>query len=238
MVNSYGTGENTPTSPSDDNKTPETNTDTSSDQKGTDSEGSSGEPSGKKRDAESRINQLVGQVKELENKLAEVSQTKTPEPVPGKTEMTPEMQKAADQIASLGFPNEDALNKKLQQLEDRLLLDTEHGRLETKFDGSDGRPKYDKREIEKFMRERAVYNPEIAYEQLYKKELLDFEIKQAQKEKPATPDSQSPSGEGGERDTGSLTREIIREKMTSPEWKSFYDKNRDKILTLMQKGQL
>ena len=238
-MDSYGQGDNTSSSPSDGNKNPATNTDKASDQKGTDSEGGSGEPSGKKRDAEGRINQLVGKVKELEDKLAEVSKSSAPpQTVPGKPEMTPEMEQAAQQIGKLGFQNEEAVNQKIRQLEDRLLLETEHGRLEGKFDGSDGRPKYDRKEVEKFMRDKAVYNPEIAYENLYKKELLEFEIKQAQEGKSATPDSQTPSGERPQGSGDVLTREVIKEKMTTPEWREFYDKNRDKILTLMQKGQL
>lgn len=236
-MNEYGKEDNTSTSPSDENKKPDTNTETSSDQKGTD-QGGSGEPAGKKRDAEGRINQLVGKVKELEDKLSEVSSTTTPQPVPGKKTLTPEMEKAAESIGNLGFQNEDAVNKKIQQLEDRLLLETEHGRLETSFDGSDGRPKYDRKVVEKFMREKAVYNPQIAYESLYKKELTDFDVKQAQDGKTATPDSQSPSGQRQQQGGDVLTREVIKEKMTTPEWREFYDKNREKILTLMQKGQL
>lgn len=230
----YGQDESTSTSSSDGTKTPDTNSATS---EGTSSEGSTGEPAGKGRNAEARINQLLSKVKELEDKLNEVSQTKTPEPVPGQ-KMTPEMERAAQQIASLGFPDESTVNKKIKALEDRIILDTEHSRLERQYDGSDGRPRYIRNDVEKFMRERAVYNPEIAYDQMYKKELLDYEIKQAQKEKPATPESQSPSGQRPAGGEGILTREVIREKMTTPEWREFYSQNRDKILTLMQKGQL
>jgi hypothetical protein len=230
----YGQDESTSASSSDGTKNPDTNSATS---EGTSAEGSSGEPAGKGRNAEARINQLLSKVKELEDKLVEVSQTKTPEPVPGQ-KMTPEMERAAQQISNLGFPDEKEVNKKIRALEDRILLDTEHSRLENKFDGSDGRPRYVRTDIEKFMRERAVYNPSIAYDQLYKKELLDYEIKQAQKEKPATPDSQAPSGQRPAGSDGILTREVIREKMTTPEWREFYNLNREKILTLMQKGQL
>src|SRR5512139_1531390 len=111
----YGTDESTSSSSSDETKTPDTKS-AGSDQRGTDSEGSSGEPSGKGRNAEARINQLLSKVKELEDKLSEVSQTKTPEPVPGQ-KLTPEMERAAQQIASFGFPDEATVNKKIQSLE-------------------------------------------------------------------------------------------------------------------------
>jgi len=240
MANSYGIGEDTSTSPSDRNQTPDNNSDKSSDQEGTDSEGRSGEPSGKK-DAEARINQLVGKIKELEEKL-ETSGTQQPAPVPGQEEqLTPELKRAKDQIKSLKFVDEDVLEKRIRQMEDRILLDTEHGRLENSFTGDDGRPKYDRKEVEKYMRERAIYDPEAAYEQLYKTELLDWNIKQAQKEgKSAPPKSDSGTARGTEQkgDSDKLTREMIRDKMSTPQWRSFYEKNREQILSLMQKGQL
>ena len=240
MIDSYGSGENTPPSPSDEKKTPDNNSDNSSDQKGTDSGGRSGEPGGKK-DAEARINQLVGKIKDLEDKLENVGDSKVPAPVPGApAPLTPELQRAKEQIQSLKFVDEDALEKRVRQMEDRILLDTEHGRLETSLTGDDGRPKYERKEVEEFMRKKAVYDPETAYEKLYQAELLDWHIKEAGKKKSAPPRSDSGQAKGTEQkgDTQTLTREMIREKMSTPEWRSFYDKNRDTILSLMQKGQL
>jgi hypothetical protein len=234
--NSYGTDENTSASPSDGNKTPETNTDENA--KRTDSGEGSGEPAGKQRNAEARINQLLGRIKELE---AKVGAAPAVAPVPGSNQtLTPELQRAKEQIKTLGYVDEETLEKKVRQMEDRILLDSEHSRLEKGFTGSDGRPKYDRAEIEVFMRTKGVYNPEIAYEQLYKSELFDWNLKQAQKNQPATPRSDSGQAKGAEDKGGSqtITRDSIREKMATPEWRSFYDKNREKILTLMQKGQL
>ena len=240
-MDSYGQGEATSSSPSDVKQTPDPNTDKSSDQKGTDSEGKSGEPSGKK-DAEARINQLVGKIKDLEGKLEQVGSQQPTQPVPGqKPQLTPELQRAKEQIKTLGYVDEDVLEKRIRQMEDRILLDTEHGRLENSITGEDGRPKYERKEVEEFMRKKAVYDPETAYEKLYQQELLDWNIKQAtEKKKPAPPKSDSGQAKGAEQkgDTKTITREVIREKMSTPEWRSFYNENRDTILSLMQKGQL
>ena len=240
--NSYEFGKDSPSSPSDGRNAPDTGTDKSDAQKGTDSGDGSGEPAGKQRDAEGRIKQLLGKVKELEDKLDKIGSAQPSAPVPGANQqtLTPELQRAKEQIKSLGYVDEDILEKKIRQMEDRILLDTEHSRLEQSFTGSDGRPKYDRREIERLMRDKGVYNPEIAYEQLYKAELFDWNLKQAQKNKPASPRSDSGQAKGAEQKGGTqtITREMIREKMSTPEWRSFYDKNREKILSLMQKGQL
>jgi hypothetical protein len=236
-TNSYANGEDKPASPSDGTNAPDNDTDRNAE--GTDSGAKSGEPAGKQRNAEARINQLLGKVKELEEKLDTVGSVKPNAPVPGQT-LTPELQRAKEQIKSLGYVDEEVLEKKIRSMEDRILLDTEHSRLETTITGSDGRPKYDRKEVERFMREKGVYNPEIAYKQLYEAELFDFNLKQAQKNKPDTPRSDSGQAKGTEQKGGSqtITRELIREKMTTPEWRSYYDKNREKILSLMQKGQL
>jgi hypothetical protein len=240
-MDSYGREDATSPSPSDANKTPDQNADKSSDQKGTDSEGKSGEPGGKK-DAEARIQQLVSKIKDLEGKLDRVGSQQPTQPVPGqKQQLTPELQRAKDQIKTLGYVDEEVLEKRIRQMEDRILLDTEHSRLESSLTGDDGRPKYERKEVEEFMRKKAIYDPETAYEKLYKEELLDWNIKQADKrKKSAPPKSDSGQAKGAEQkgDTQTITRDVIREKMSTPEWKSFYDKNREKILSLMQKGQL
>lgn len=241
-MDSYGKGTDTPPSPSDGNKTPDSSADKTDAQKGTDSEGKSGEPSGKKKDAESRINQLVGQIKGLEEKLEQVGSKQPTLPVPGATEapLTPELQRAKEQIKTLKFVDEEALDKKVRQMEDRILLDTEHSRLENSLTGEDGRPKYQRKDVEKFMREKAVFDPETAYEKLYQAELLDWNIKKAGEKKPAPPKSDSGQAKGDEQkgDSKTITREMIRDKMSTPEWRGFYEENRATIISLMQKGQL
>jgi hypothetical protein len=238
--NSYATGDATPASSSDGTKAPDNDTEVNAE--GTDSGAKSGEPAGKQRNAEGRINQLLGRIKELEGKLDKIGSTQPSAPVPGAqpAPLTPELQRAKEQIRTLGYVDEDTLEKKIRQMEDRILLDTEHGRMETTYTGSDGRPKYDRAEVERFMRSKGVYNPEIAYEQLYKAELFDWNLKQAQKNKPATPRSDSGQAKGAEQKGGTqtITRELIRDKMSTPEWRTFYESNREKILSLMQKGQL
>lgn len=57
-------------------------------------------------------------------------------------------------------------------------------RLEQKWDGSDGKPKFDSQDdkqsiINYMQKEGKVFDPEIAYEQLHKDEINDWRVKQA-----------------------------------------------------------
>ena len=221
-------------SPSDDKENPDNKSGQSSDQKGVDSEEKSGEPKAGKKDAEARIQQLVARQKELEAKLNQVQQPSTD----GKPKISPEAQKALDQLSGIGVVTEQKLETRIRSLEDRIVLDTEHSRLEQSLDGADGRPKYDRKEVEEFMKARAIYDPETAYEKMHRDEIIDWHVKQSQ-QKPAPARSEGASTPGATGQGGDvISRDTIREKMGTAEWRSFYEQNRDKILTLMQKGQL
>jgi hypothetical protein len=202
----------------------------------------------RKRDAESRIQQLVAKNKELETKLIETEQARqvqypTP-PVQTSIEqpLNPEVQKAVDFLKDQGFvTKKDVVTKEeYSQEKDRFALDQAHIRLENQFDGSDGRPKYDKESVEHFMRTNGVYNPQIAYEQLNKSELLDFELKNAQVKVKNRPYIERPGNSVSEHaiSNKTITREKVEKAMQTPEGRNWYERNRNKILDLYQKGLL
>lgn len=193
----------------------------------------------KPRTADARINELTGKIKELEEKLEAKGTEETRTPMPStEAKVTPEVQRAIEQLKNLGFVSKDELEEKIRTVEDRSVLNSEHIRLSNAYSGSDGRPKYDKGEIEKFMRNRSVYDPEIAYYELHRAELLDWELKKADEKKKKQPYVESRGQSSGESDGNTITREKIAEWMKTPEGRIKYERNRDKILTLLQQGQL
>jgi hypothetical protein len=230
MSEPYGFGDTTPSSPSDENKKPD-NADGDL-EAGADTDGS-GEPGKKgKLNAQERINQLVGKIHDLEGQLQSMRV-----PVPTPDVPNPAAQKAIEQLKSLKFVDQNLLEERITQLQDRIVLDSEHQRLASELNGSDGRPKYDKAKVEVFMREKGIYLPEAAYEYMYRKELRDWYAKNTTNrpsshlEAPGKPGAQQQGGDV-------ITRETIRQKMGTAEWRTYYDQHRDTILTLMQKGQL
>ena len=51
--------------------------------------------------------------------------------------------------------------------------------LEAKYDGSDGRPKFDKKSVLEFGMKNQVFNPEVAYKELNAKALEEWSVKKA-----------------------------------------------------------
>ena len=152
------------------------------------------------------------------------------------------MQKAVDYLKSLGFVRGTEIDQKVEERikrsEDRFALDSEHTRLANTYSGSDGRPKYVKEVVEKFMRERAIYDPTVAYEQLHKTELFDWQVKQLEEQPKKQPYVEKKGSTTATREENTITREQIAEWIKTPEGRIKYEKNRDKILSLMSQGQI
>lgn len=191
----------------------------------------------KSRTAEARIDELTGEIKDLRSQLEEAKLNKTPMPE-SEDKISPEVQKAVSYFKNLGFVSKEDLEEKLRVVEDRNTLNSEHSQLANTYDGSDGRPKYDKSDVEKFMRERGVYDPLIAYNELHKDELLEFELKRAEENKKQKPYVEKQGLTQVNRDDDVITREKIQQWMKTPEGRVKYERNRKKILTLMQQGEL
>ena len=181
-----------------------------------------------------RIRELIRQRKELEEEL-EATKGKPPaseQPPQPTLEEDPEvLRKAVSRLKELGFVTKD----EVQKIQDRQVLDKEHDRLERLYDGSDGRPRYNREDVEKYALATGIYNPEAAYKLRYEKELDDWILKESMKANPAgVPFTETPRptvGPGGDF----ITRETLPELMKDRVW---YEKNRQKILDMMARGEL
>jgi len=231
----------TPTdlSPSDElesESTPSTETETSSE---VTDEGETRQPG--KKSAEARIHELLSENKELEGRLKRVEEKLvSPTPLSTSTQptVTPQVQRAIDYLKELGFVKKEDLEEREKATENKMVLISEHQRLENRYSGSDGRPKYERSEIETYMRKHAIYDPDAAYSLLHKSELLDWEIKKYEADKKKKPFVIRPSSSGNSREDNIITSEKISEKLKTPEGREWYEKNRKKILTLMAEGKL
>ena len=202
------------------------------------------------KDASSRINELVGKSKAQEEELVRVKQEleavkraqvsptgQTPTPAD-----TPDGQKALAYLESLGFPTKKAVQEEIKALRDQIALDTEHGRLMSAYDGSDGRPQYDKTKVVQYGREHGIYDPEVAYKALHETELLDWHMKKANGgEQRQRPFVERPGSSGVNRtDPNAITKEKLQEVAANPtpvnrEW---YERNRLRILDMVAKGEV
>ena len=198
----------------------------------------------------SRIGELIRENKSLRSQLEGTEEkpegegtpiSTVPQPIAQPTDTnTPELQRARDFLKTLGYvPREEVqatVKSEIESLEARMILDQERNRLEGAFNGEDGRPKYDHDKVLEHARKTGIYNPEAAYENLYKAELLDWAIKNAQAagsttftEKPSTTTA---------TESGELTREALARILATPEGRKWYEENRPKVLSALQKGEL
>lgn len=197
-----------------------------------------------KRTAEARINELSGRLKEQEDELKALrakETVKTPMPPANNSTTSPEAQKVIEQLESLGFTRKEAIEEKLKTIEERIELNAEHMKLGNEYDGSDGRPKYNKSKVEGFMRDRGIFDPEAAYKIMNESELLDWNLKKVDAGSKKRPYVEKPGGSGVNRTSDTqITKEKLEEvsKNPTPANREWYERNRNKILQMMAEGQL
>ena len=104
-----------------------------------------------------------------------------------KAKMTEEerIQFEADQkhLDKLGVITKEKLEQQRKQDREDAALEKEIDKAETKYDGKDGRPKFNRKEVLKFAQENGIFNVDIAYKAKHFGALQDWAIKQAGKTK-------------------------------------------------------
>lgn len=179
-----------------------------------------------KNEYKAKLSSMEEKLKELEGKISTATTTVPPAPtVDG--ELSPEQQKAIATLEKFGIVTE----KKLQAYKDSILIENTYKELEGKYSGEDGKPAFNRSAIEKHMQSTGIYNPEKAYEDLYKEELFDLKMKER------TSGGQSytarPSGVGGQRGGEQLTAKSLAERLRKPDGRQWWEKNRNKILPVV-----
>lgn len=161
-------------------------------------------------------------LKELETKPA----TTVPPPPPTDGQLTPDQQKAIETLRKYGIVTKEDL----QAARDQQIIEETYGKLEERYSGGDEKPAFKRDVIEKHMKETGIYNPEKAYEDLYREELFNIKMKERTGSSQAyTAKPSAGTGRGGQP----LTMESLRERIAKPDGKEWWEKNRTKILPLM-----
>jgi hypothetical protein len=125
---------------------------------------------------------------------------------------------------------QEALESNQRETQDEVLIETEYSRLETVHNGSDGLPPFDRTLIEEHMRATGVYNPEKAYEDLYRDEIFDAYAKEYGGGSTTTYSEKPHSVSQGSEP---LTIDGLRERLRQPDGKQWWDKNRDRLLPMV-----
>ena len=182
-------------------------------------------------------NQLVNRMESVEQKIDNL-----PVPTPSivkEPEPNPEVDKAISFLKEKGkFVDSDYVDKKLKDVNDRMVLDNEHNKYESMLDGSNGKPKYERFAVEEHMKKKGIYNAEAAYQDMHRAELTDWEIKNYEKGRTKKPLVARPSSTAGTVDENAITREKISDWLKTPQGRMKYEQHRSEILKLMAEGKL
>lgn len=171
-----------------------------------------------------RIKQILHERDELRSKVTQ-PQVQTPQPTYPTQASDDEVMQAANILKSkANFVTRDDLDALAWTLD----KEKKHERLSGKYSGSDGLPKYDRQEVEDYMNRKKIWDPEVAFRDMYFDEFVDSgktHKKQVYTEKPtATAGRDEP-----------LTLESFRAKLKADP--TYYDKlmkNPDKLDALMK----
>jgi hypothetical protein len=195
--------------------------------------------------AQQRIGELIRKNKalqaQLEGRTLEEDTENSQVQPSGQAEFdSPEVARAKEFLKGLGFVAKEDVKQQLREeisnLEAKMVLEDEHNRLSRIYNGEDGRPKYDREAVMEHIRKTGIYNPEAAYKDLHEAELIDWAIKQALKAGSSSFREKPSSATAGE--TGEITAESLSRILQSPEGRRWYEENRDKILSALQRGEL
>jgi hypothetical protein len=129
---------------------------------------------------------LVQQLQELQARLEQLQQlhgSQVQQPQTGIQD--PE---TVEYLRKLGFLSREELEQfkqailqELNQRQEQERLEEYLTSLENEYDGSDGRPKFDRQKVLQFCVERGIADPEAGYKLLYEKELEEWRLKNLQK---------------------------------------------------------
>lgn len=118
------------------------------------------------------VNEKAKRAEELEQRIKELESKTAPREVDPQKEQIKEALKPI--LDELGYVSKEALER---DKEDEFVK-SELTRLENKYDGKDGRPKFDKNEVVKFAMSKRIGDLETAYEKLNFKELINWHVKE------------------------------------------------------------
>ena len=118
------------------------------------------------------VNEKARRAEELEQRIKELEGKVAPAEVNPQKEQIKEALKPI--LDELGYVSKEALER---DKEDEFVK-SELTRLEDRYNGKDGRPKFDRNEVVKFAMSKKIGDLETAYEKLHFQELINWHVKE------------------------------------------------------------
>jgi hypothetical protein len=170
-----------------------------------------------KKEAEERVRIAEERLAQMEKKFEDVGKVFSPAKQEAvEPEIEPEVQerlnKIIDQRVEARLSDQSRISKINSRFEE----------LSSKYNGTDGRPKFERNVVGKYMLENNIFNPETAYKEIHEADLDDWKIKQALNAKKGT-FSEKLAGQPSDRvpaktDKKGSTKEQLLEAINGQEW--------------------
>ena len=91
----------------------------------------------------------------------------------------PNLEQVKKELQSLGFVTKEEQQAELERQKNDAQLEQELTQLEGKFDGKDGMPKFNRKEVIDYAIKKNIADPLDAFKLLKEKEIIDYQIQQA-----------------------------------------------------------
>lgn len=171
-----------------------------------------------------RIRELFKRAREAENKLGSVQQTYIP---PAPNTVTADQRQALETLSQFGVATDDKVDAKVNGAVNQIKQELKFQNLEQKYSGRNGEPKFDREEVEDYMKSHPqyqYYDPEDVFK--YKMFPDELSETQTQTAKPRT-SSLKPTKAQTRQDA--LTPEFIEERLKQADGDEWYEANKDEI---------
>lgn len=175
-----------------------------------------------------RIRQLIDERNEARQERDRVLKTDV-QYTPNVAQPNPNVEDALHKLSSAGVALKDDVKKEVNDGLASIRYQMELDRLEDKFGGNDGRPKFDRTEYEDYVNRHPEYRgyfPEDVYQKMYREELRDWESSHEDK-RTISSRSVRPTKTATQEET--LTPESIEARLKEPDGREWYDRNISKI---------
>lgn len=150
---------------------------------------------------------------------------------------SPEVVDAVKKLSDVGIATKDEVEQRINQTVNGLVREMELDRLEAKYSGENGLPKFDKEEYRDYINRHPQYQyymPDDVYNKMYSEEILDWKL---QNQGQAATTKPSPSLRPTKTRVGEevLTPELIDQRLKEPDGRAWYERNIEKINAVMYK---
>lgn len=123
----------------------------------------------------SRFKEVIEERNALRQKVGQGQETQTPQP----SAANPQLETVKQQLKELGFVTKEEQEAELRRQQEDIRVESQLNNLAEKYNGKDGRPKFDREKVLEYAINHQIADVEAAYKQLNEAKIIDWHVKQA-----------------------------------------------------------